>query len=346
MTKILLYLLSALVLFIPLGYAQAVEQTRTITYYGNHQIVVPQTITRIATSWEAQNAIIAMLGYGANIVASTRYVRDMPIFQKFVPSIKNVPLASGGNGDDLNIEGLLRLRPQVLFLSREPTPARAEQLRRSGIAVAAFRNNSLPAIVERTVITGEILGADAARKAQKYRAYFDDNVARTSAALTKVPTEKRKKIYHAVGSPLSTSGRPSLNQDWMDLAGVTNIAEHWFGAGKNSSATVSIEQIIAADPDIILAMRSSDAKQIRKDPRWQGLRAVKEGKVYANPRGMFWWCRETAETALQFLWLAKTAYPEQFQHIDMHQETRKFYKEFYGYDLSNGEIEEFLQPTS
>lgn len=319
--------------------------TRTVTYYGDRQVTVPTEVTRIATAWEAQNAIIAMLGHGDDIVATTRFVRDMPVFQEFVPHIKNVPLATGGAGGDLNIEELMRLRPQVLFLSSEPSPARAAQLKRAGIAVAAFKANALEALVERVVLTGEILGPDAQQKALQYRTYFAKNVASVKKIIDTIPQDKRVRIYHAVGTPLSTSGRPSLNQDWMDLAGVINVAEDWFST-KNSQTTVSIEQILAADPDIIVSMRAEDAEMMRHDARWKNLRAVKTGRVLTNPKGMFWWCRETSEVALQFLWLAKSAYPEYFKHVDMRSEVRYFYKTFYGYDLSDKQVDLFLQPTS
>jgi iron complex transport system substrate-binding protein len=319
--------------------------TRTVTYYGDRQVTVPLHVTRIATSWEAQNAIIAMLGHGNQIVATTRFVRDMPVFREFVPHIKDVPLAAGGAGGDLNIEELMRLHPQVLFLSSEPSPARAAQLQRAGIAVAAFRANAVDALIERVVITGEILGADAERNARRYQAYFAENVARVKKVIDTIPADKRVRLYHAVGAPLSTSGRPSLNQDWMDLAGVTNVAQSWF-ATKNSTAPVSIEQVIAADPDMIVAMRAEDAQLMRQDARWKNLRAVKSGRVFANPKGMFWWCRETSEVALQFLWLAKTAYPDYFKHIDMRDEVRYFYKTFYGYTLTDAQVEMFLQPPA
>lgn len=317
--------------------------TRTIRYYGDRQVTVPEQITRVASAWEAQNSIITMLGFGARIVASTRFARDMPAFRQLVPGIEHVPLASAGNGD-LNVEELIRLRPQVLFLSSPPAPAQAAQLQRAGIAVAAFRANALPALVERTQITGDILGGEAVERARRYKAYFDANVERVRRALADVDPARRVSVYHAVGSPLSTSGRPSLNQDWMDLAGVRNVAEHWIELGGSASAQVSIEQVITADPDLIVAMRAGDAEAIRTDPRWGQLRAVRNGRVHANPRGLFWWCRETSEAALQFLWLARLAYPEQMKDVDMHDEARRFYRSFYDHAFSDAEIDEFLHP--
>lgn len=324
---------------------RAGEGQRLVTYYGDRQLRLPARISRIATTWEAQNSIIAMLGHGSQIVATTRIVRDMPVFRRFVPSIAQAALASGGSAGDVNVEELLRLKPEVLFVAGDLPPAKKAQLERQGIAVAELRYNSLAALVERTLISGEILGSGAWQKARDYRDYFEANKTRVRVALAGIPPERRLRLYHAVGDPLSTSGRPSLNQDWMDLGGAINVAEHWFER-KAPVGQVSLEQIIIADPDVIVAMRSGDAAQIRRDPRWAGLRAVRQGRVYANPRGMFWWCRETSEQALQFLWLAKTLYPQALARINMREETQAFYQRFYGYTLSDAEADEFLEPRS
>jgi len=331
----------ALLLFAP---AVSAQDARTITWYnGERQVTVPHTITRVASSWEAQNSVIAMLGFADTIVATTRAAKGTPAFRKLVPSIVDVPLAIGGDGG-LNVEELLRLRPEVLFMSSEPPANQRAQLERGGIAIASFRANAIAAIVERVGITGEILGGQASARAREYQAYFKRNVEIVNQALAAIAPSRRVSLYHSVGSPLTTSGRPSLNQDWMDLAQVRNVAEHWTISRARTTGDVSIEQIIAADPDMIIAMRAGDVRTILNDPKWRNLRAVKTGRVYANPRGMFWWCRETSETALQFLWLATLAYPDEMAHIDIREETRQFYRRFYHYELSDAELDEFLHP--
>jgi len=321
------------------------QPTRTIGWYhGERQVTVPETVTRIASSWEAQNSVIAMLGAADKLVATTRAAKGTPAFRKLVPSIVDVPLAIGADGG-LNVEELMRLRPEVLFMGSEPPAHQRAQLERAGIAVASFRANAIANIVERVGITGEILGAEASARARQYQAYFKRNVDLVNTALASIAPSERVSLYHAVGSPLTTSGRPSLNQDWMDLAQVRNVAEHWTISRTRTTGEVSIEQIIAADPDMIVAMRASDAHAIMRDPKWRNLRAVKTGRVYPNPRGMFWWCRETSETALQFLWLASLAYPEHMAHIEMREETRQFYRTFYHYELTDAELDEFLHPS-
>lgn len=324
--------------------AQDTNPPREVVYYGDQRVSLPPIIKRIATNWEAHNSILTMLGYGDRIVATTRIARSMPLFQKFVPSIKDAALTSGSDGT-VNVEELMVLKPDILFVSRALPVATLEQLRNAGIAVAAFRNNSIEALVERTQITADMLGPDAAEVARKYKSYFDDNRARVAKRLANIPPKNRMKVYLASGQPLSSSGRPSLNQDWMDLGGAVNIADGWFAGRPYQSGTASIEEIVAADPDVIIAMRAGDAESIRTDPQWQQIKAVREGRVYANPRGLFWWCRETSEEALQFLWVAKTLYPDAFADIDMRDETRRFYRMFYRIDLSDHELDEILNPS-
>ncbi|REG35260.1 iron complex transport system substrate-binding protein [Paracoccus versutus] len=171
----------------------------------------------------------------------------------------------------------------------------------AGIAVASFRSNSIDALVERVLITGEMLGPDALEVARRYQGYFDDNRRRVAERLEGIPPDRRVRVYLASGAPLSTSGRPSLNQDWMDLGGAINIAESWFGDMPYASGIASLEDIIAGNPDVIISMNAEDAEEIRTRPQWRNVKAVREGRVYANPRGLFWWCRGTSEEALQFL---------------------------------------------
>lgn len=307
---------------------------------------LPARIGRIATTWEAQNAIVAMLGFGDRIVATTRHVHGMPVFRRFVPGIAQAVIAGDGERG-VNLETLYSVHPDILFVAGEtdePSAHRA-QLEAVGIAVAGFRYGSLEAIVERTRLTADMLGGEAPRRARAYEAHFRHTMARLARRIDRIPAARRVTVYHAMGSPLASSGCPSLNQDWMDAAGAINVAERWPVSGQDRM-TVSIERLLAADPDVIVVMIPGDAEAIRNDSRWQGMRAVKNGRILVNPRGMFWWCRETCEAVLQPLWLASQLYPEMFTDIDMRTETRDFYHRFFGYRLSDADVTAFLHPAA
>jgi iron complex transport system substrate-binding protein len=317
--------------------------TRTITYYDGETVTVPYTITKVGSGWNAQNSIIAMLGFGDNIVATTDIIKASPNFAKFVPSIANAVICFNSNGD-LNIESTVKADPDVAFIMKSGTAgAKFDALVPLGIPVVKLKDSSLQNLIDRTLITGQILGDAAYKKAQAYVEYYNNNVKLVQDRLKNVPQAQRVTVYLSSGKVLSTSGRPSLNQDWMDMAGVINVAENWTLAAA-SGDNANVEEIVASDPQVIICMNSADAKTILADPAWATIQAVKDGKVYTNPKGMFWWCRETTEEALQFLWVAKTVYPDAFKDIDMAKETKTFYKTFYGYDLTDDDVQLFLNP--
>lgn len=304
----------------------------------------PANNLRIATPWPAQNTIIAMLGYGNNIVGTSLVAKKIPLFRQSLPHIDEVAVISVNSGHQLNPERIIALHPQLLFLPQSMQVPERELLAQAGVRVFSFEANSLAALTARVSKTAEVLGADAQAKAERYQRYFDSNVARVQARLKDLPESKRLTVFHSMGSPLSTSGRPSLNQDWMDLGGAKNIAEHWFGGRANHAGEVSLEKILAANPQVIIAMNKRDADEMLLSPQWAQVDAVRHHRVYVNPKGMFWWCRETSEEALQPLWLAKTLYPERFTDVDMRQETRRFYERFFGLKLSDAQIEAVLHP--
>ncbi|MBQ0268435.1 ABC transporter substrate-binding protein [Providencia huaxiensis] len=297
---------------------------------------------RIATPWPAQNTIIMMLGYGEQIVGTSVIAKRIPLFRQMLPNIDNVPVISISN--QLNPEQIISLRTQLLFVAKGMEVPQRDILESAGVKVVEYPANSLQALQARVQATAKELGPDAQNKALEYQRYFDRNVRLVNERLVGLTDAEKRRVYHSMGNTLFTSGRPSLNQDWMDLAGAKNVAETWFSDKKNNSGEVLLETIIAANPDVIVAMNKEDANIIRTSSQWKAISAVKNQQVYVNPKGMFWWCRETSEEALQFLWLAQTLYPERFADIDMKQETAGFYLKFFGISLSDAQIDNILHP--
>lgn len=321
-----------------------VQAQRVVQYYQNQSITVPDSPERVATSWNAQNAILAMLGAGDKIVSTTDLVKTIPFFTEIVPAIKTASISSKGNNDTLNIETLIVSQPQIFFATGKLSDAQMSALKNAGISVALLKSGSMDALLERTLITGEILGSSSHQLAKDYLVYFQRNKALVKNAVGEVSTNKPMKVYHAFGSPLRTSGAPSLNNDWIALAGGVNVAEHWFDNVPSRAGDVSLEQVIHANPDVIVTMYARDTEIIKNAPEWQSITAVREGRVYTNPKGLFWWCRETTEEALQFLWLATVLYPEQTAHIDIRKETQQFYKTFFNIALTDQQLEYILKP--
>jgi len=97
-------------------------------------------------------------------------------------------------------------------------------------------------------------------------------------------TGKSPKVFYAIDNTLWTSGPGSFVDNMLTLAHATNVASLPTFSKTATSAyyQFSPEQLIAADPDIILLPNTAykSIKEFTGDARFAGLRAVKEGHVY------------------------------------------------------------------
>ncbi|MDD4884804.1 MAG: peptide ABC transporter substrate-binding protein, partial [Sulfuricurvum sp.] len=75
---------------------------------------------------------------------------------------------------------------------------------------------------------------------------------------------------------------------------------------------------------------------------FKNLKVHKNKAIYRAPIGTFWWDRPSPESILGFIWLSKILYPEEMDDIDLKIETKKFYKKFYDYSLSDEEYDHFF----
>ncbi|MGQ0648033.1 MAG: ABC transporter substrate-binding protein, partial [Gemmatimonadaceae bacterium] len=76
--------------------------------------------------------------------------------------------------------------------------------------------------------------------------------------------------------PLMTVGAGSFLSELVGIAGGRNV----YDDETAPSLTVSLEDVIRRDPDLVLAGPNMVAR-IRSEPRWQALRAVRQRHVVA-----------------------------------------------------------------
>lgn len=155
------------------------------------------------------------------------------------------------------------------------------------------------------MLTGAVLGGDHQARAERYASYLDERLASITARTAAIPTERRPSVVHLASvEPLKVDGRNSIIDQWISTAGGKNAARDDIDG--NLQAT-SLEQLLTWDPDVLIVGGTvAQVEQIRADPRWQRLKAVRADKVYLNPKGVFPWDRYGPEEALQIQWAART----------------------------------------
>lgn len=126
----------------------------------------------------------------------------------------------------------------------------------------------------------------------------------------------------------------------LDVAGGKNANTESTTA--NAQATFSMEQVISWNPDVIITGKAGEAEKILADPAWADINAVKNQKVYVNPKGVFGWDRYGVEELLQVQWAAAMLHPELFGDLDIKGKVSDFYAANLDYQLTDDDIERIL----
>jgi iron complex transport system substrate-binding protein len=335
------------VVLVLIGSAAARAQTRSFTDMTGQAINLPVHITRIGDMWPANNEIVVMLGGGNKLVATTVVLRSLPWIKTVYPGFTKIPAPF--NLGDVNVEELLKANPQVVILTTGGTKtvsasssALAQTTNSVGIPAVILYMTNFDELKQTVLLTGQLLGPDETRKAQSWEAYFDARMAKISRVIATIPPARRPAILHLMGvSPIRVDGGGTIIDAWMHAVGAVNAAGETFGTVN----IVSIEQVLKWNPDlIIVGTTEQDREAILGNEQWRQLKAVRQGRVYVNPKGVYSWDRHDAEEALQIQWAAKTLYPDKFQSLDIVKETKEFYKTFFEYTLTDDEVSDILVP--
>jgi iron complex transport system substrate-binding protein len=161
---------------------------------------------------------------------------------------------------------------------------------------------------------------------------------RTRAAA--VPEARRPRVYYARGPRgLETGLGGSINVETIEFLGAKNVA----GGQRGGLANVSIEQVLAWNPEVIVTIDQDFAAGVRSDPRWASVAAVRSGRVHLSPKLPFGWVDfpPSVNRLIGLWWLGKVLYPEQFPD-DLREKTRDFYTRFYHVTPSAAQIERIL----
>jgi iron complex transport system substrate-binding protein len=282
---------------------------------------------RIADAWFAHNAVLVMLGAGDKVVATVAKPTALPWMFKVAPGLSRAQPIEGGT---MNAEELLRLRTDVVFVT--PADPTAAALANAGLDVVKVSFNTIDSFVACLQLTADTLATPYAhQQVAAYQRYLTETLADVS---THLPADKPTVLHINSLSPLKVDGGKTIIDQWITAAGGRNATTGLDG----NMQPVSIEQVLAWNPQVIII--GPGAGDLASSPQaglWNQLAAVREGRVYHNPAGVFPWDRYGPELPLQVRWAKQVIHGGKVDEKDMAARTKAFYKTFYAYDLSDGD---------
>ncbi|MGE5509385.1 MAG: ABC transporter substrate-binding protein [Chitinophagales bacterium] len=301
-------LLLAAALLCGASLAALAADTRTVSDETGRQVVIPAKPERIValTPWVVE--MLVLLGHPPVGRPSSA---DWP-----AEAVKSIP--EHGMSYRLNYERIAALKPDLLIGNKDLHANYLTNLQQTGAPVLLYMIDSYKDVIEKFRIMGELVGEK--EKAEKLVA---DITRRVDAVKKRLPAKgPGPRVLIMVGSAASWSAaKPnSYMGDMVAQLGGVNIAssgpEHRPGYTR-----LSMERVVEANPDVIILVKpvvdASDKSKalpgFQKDPMWNSIKAVKDGRVVELEPDIFTAPGPRYADALEKI--APLLYPEVFKGV-------------------------------
>ena len=250
-----------------------------------------------------------------------------------------------GRASTANVETVLAARPDVILDLGDVDPTHVSLAERTqaqiGVPYLIF-DGAFAKTPELLEALGGLLGTE--KQAAELAGYARRTLAGLAQGIARVPASRRPRIYYARGlDGLETALDGSINTEMLAYVGATNVAR---SPERHNTATASPEQILAWDPDVVITMDEGFYRAVWTSPVWQGLRAVRDKRVYLLPRLPFGWFNSppAVNRLIGVRYLAARLYPDIFSE-DLRETTADFYRRFYHLDLTEAQLDRLLRPA-
>ena len=244
----------------------------TVTDDAGMTITLNATPSRIVSLSPSNTEILAALGILDRVVGVTD-VCDYP------PEVKNITRIGGYSA--ISIEKVAAARPDLVIASDLTPKETVDRLQTLGLAVVVVAPRNIDHMIRDIRMVGTMTATES--RAEVLAA----NLSYRIAAVLPCPSiTDRPTVAHVVWhKPLYVSGNDTLQNDVITHAGGENVF-----ADRNGWSTVSLEEFLMKNPDIIIVnggggMDSSEKDVIREafmtSPQYASLSTVKNNHVYS-----------------------------------------------------------------
>ena len=334
------------------------EGTHVIVDHAGYEVEVPYEIERIAVGGILPlPSVLAVFFDSADKIVgmapNSMSAAENGLLGELYPEILN---AETGyiNGSDVNLEELMKLDPDVVFYNASQKE-QGDQLRNAGFAAVAisvnkWEYNSIETLNEWIKLLSEIFPDN--EKSELVANYSKEIYDMVQGCVAEIPEEERERVfflYKYTDTSMETSGANFFGQFWADAAGAVNVAEE---LTTDNQVAANMEQIYTWNPSTIFITNFTEAQpedlytNAIGNYDWSAIDAVQNEKVFKMPLGMYRSYTPGVDTPVTLLWFAKTTYPELFEDIDMVQETKDYYMEVFGVELTDEQAASIFAPEA
>lgn len=247
---------------------------------------------------------------GAELVAGRPDSKTkMPAFAKELPSI--------GKVYQIDAEKVLACNPDLVIINKGMNEKLVDALESNGVKTLVLDMKRYEDVKREVGILAQVTGAKA-----KGEQLVVDMDAKIQAVRDKLPQDKRRvSVIHSTNQGLTVQLEGSIAGSVVKMLGWENVAAGTAPLEKNpDAAPYSLETLVGQNPEMIFvtsmgkmdAIKSEMDAEMKGNPAWQSVQAVRDGNIYYLPQDLFLLSPgihypEAVEI------MAKCVYPEVFQ---------------------------------
>jgi iron complex transport system substrate-binding protein len=326
-----------------LAFAPRLAKAKSFTDSAGRHVDVPDRVERVFPAGPPASATLytvmpeKMLGW--------THMPSPPGRAFLPPRFRALPEIGRLTGHDnaVGFENVVRLKPDLVLDvgdTTAPYVSLAERVQQQTHVPYVLIAGRLPDTAGTLREIGSLLGAE--NRAEQLASYAETMIGRTRQRVARIAPADRPSIYVGRGPRgLETAVAGSIAGEVVDMLGARNVA----GAGTppRTIVEVSPEQLLAWQPDIILAIDRRFYAAIAADPAWRQLKAVQAKRVHFVPDLPFSWLDEppAPNRLIGLQWLGKLLYPAVFPE-DIRAEARRFYGLFYQQEPTGAQLDALL----
>ena len=243
-----------------------------------------------------------------------------------------------GRGNTANLEVVLALKPDLILdigIVNNTYISLADRVQQQTGIPYALLDGRFDGVAETYRTIGALIGR---REDGEAAARYAEETIKTIDGRLPSP-EKRPRVYYARGPRgLETGLGGSINVETIE-----RLARNVAGGTRGGMATVSIEDVLVWNPEVIVTIDKDFAETVYSLPAWRPVAAVRGKRVHLSPKLPFGWVDfpPSVNRLIGLWWLAKILYPELFLE-DLRALTRDFYRRFYHVTPTDAQLDRVL----
>ncbi len=246
------------------------------------------------------------------------------------PWLQDMPLVGEYRGNT-DPEKIVAAGPDVIFWTQLTSPGDADELSsKIGIPVVTLNYGDLGVYREDMYgslrIMGEVM--DREERAEEVIDFFDAAIADLELRTADIPDEEKKNVYVGGVSYRGPHGFQSTEPSYPPFLFIN--AKNVAGEMGTDHADASKEAIMEWDPEILFVdlatyqTTPSALDELKEDPAYQSLTAVKKGEVYGIlPYN--WYSSNHGSVLADAYYAGTVVYPDRFTDIDIDAKTEEIY---------------------